>query len=83
MLQHETGLPVSQDRQLCRNAARARQQARVGVGAGRWASGRATGAERAWARGRALQAAGRSGAVAGGARGRLGERQQSEMKVRK
>ena len=31
MLQHETGLPVSQDRQLCRNAARARQQACAGA----------------------------------------------------
>ena len=37
MLQHEIGLPVSQDRQLCRNAARARQQARAGARRhGRW-----------------------------------------------
>ena len=52
--------------------------------AGRWAldagardwradgSGRAAGAGRAWARWRALQARGRRGAAAGGARGRLG-----------
>ena len=32
---------------------------RWGVGAGRWASGGAAGAGRAWARGRALQARGR------------------------
>ena len=46
-----------------------RQLGRWGAGAlgrGRWASGRAAGAGRAWARGHA---------AAGGASGRLGERQ--------
>ena len=63
------------------------------LGAGRWARGRVAGARRAWVHGRALQAAMRAGAgrsgrtelagaqqaerAAGGARGRLGERQQA------
>ena len=46
-----------------RNCIVTQQLGRAGVGAGRWASGRAAGAGRAWAPGRALQAAGRVGAV--------------------
>ena len=55
-------------------------RAGVGVGALGWARGRVAGAGRAWARGLALQAAGRMGAAgvrSWRAHGRLGERQQA------
>ena len=89
MLQHEIGLPVSQDRQLCRNAARARQQASAGalgragvaVRALGWAlgAGRVASAGPAWARGRALQATGRAGARRNGRAELAGVRQAKRM----
>ena len=83
MLQHETELPVSQDRQLCRNAARARQQARWGAQAWalgeracgrRWACvGARAGAAGSWAQRQAESAAGWvSGSSAQGAQGTRG-----------
>ena len=74
---HNT-VTVAATRRWARQQARA--QGRVGARrrgrwAGRWASGRAAGAGRAWAGGRALQAAGRAGTGHSGARGRLGRRQ--------
>ena len=60
----ETRLPVSQDRQLCREAGRwAGRGSRLGAQAGRWAcrqgAGRAGGRRRRWARRWQAQARGR------------------------